>query len=309
MASAHLPVLYAESLHALAIRKNGFYVDATFGRGGHSRGILQSLGVEGRLLAIDRDPRAVTVATNEFGADARFSIRWGAFSNLEQFIDDLGKRQSVAGILMDLGVSSPQLDDPARGFSFMRSGPLDMRMNNNAGLTAETWLTQQNESSLTQVLKEYGEERFARRVARAILAEQKLSPITTTEKLASIVREAIPVREKNKDPATRSFQAIRIAVNDELGEIRKGLAQAVNVLETGGRLVVISFHSLEDRIVKRFMRDQSRNRPLPKRLPVMDQQELPPLRIIGKPVHAGEAELDSNPRARSAVMRVAEKQV
>ena len=309
MTSAHKPVLYAESLHALAIRKNGFYVDATFGRGGHSRGVLQSLGAEGGLLAIDRDPQAVAVATSEFGADARFSIRWGAFSNLEQFVDDLGKQKSVAGVLMDLGVSSPQLDDPARGFSFMRSGPLDMRMNNGAGLTAEGWLTQQTEASLVQVLKDYGEERFARRVARAILAEQKISPIRTTEKLADIVRAAIPVREKNKDPATRSFQAIRIAVNDELGEISKGLTQAVNVLEKGGRLVVISFHSLEDRIVKRFMRDQSRNKPLPKRLPVFDQQELPPLRVIAKARYAGEAELELNPRARSAVLRVAEKQI
>lgn len=308
MSLAHQPVLYAETLQALAIKKDGFYVDATFGRGGHSRGILQSLGPEGGLLAIDRDPQAVEVAETSLGADSRFVIRWGSFSNLEQFVNELGMQQLVAGVLMDLGVSSPQLDDPTRGFSFLRPGPLDMRMNTSAGLTAAEWLQQQTEASLTRVLKDYGEERFARRVAQAILAEQKISAITTTEKLAEIIRAAIPAWEKNKDPATRSFQAIRIAVNDELGELEKALQQALRVLRLGGRLVVISFHSLEDRIVKRFMRDHSRVKPLPKRLPIPDRQTLPPLRLIGKAVRAGPEELKSNPRARSAVLRVAERQ-
>ena len=308
MSLAHQPVLYAETLQALAIKKDGFYVDATFGRGGHSRGILQSLGPEGRLLAIDRDPQAIAVAEKSLGADTRFVFRWGSFSNLEQFVNELGMQKSVAGVLMDLGVSSPQLDDPARGFSFLRPGPLDMRMNSSEGLTAAQWLQQQTESTLTQVLKDYGEERFARRVARAILAEQKISAITTTDRLAEIIRAAIPVWEKNKDPATRSFQAIRIAVNDEMGELEKALRQALKVLCIGGRLVVISFHSLEDRIVKRFMRDYSRQKPLPKRLPVRDQQSLPPLKLIGKAIKAGSEELISNPRARSAVLRVAERQ-
>lgn len=309
MQLAHKPVLYAQALQALAIKQDGFYVDATFGRGGHSSGILQLLGAQGRLLAIDRDPQAVKVAEQEFGADSRFVIRWGSFSNLEQFVSDLGMQQSVAGVLMDLGVSSPQLDDPGRGFSFLRSGPLDMRMNTGEGQTAAQWLQQQTEESLSQILKDYGEERFARRVAHAILAAQKEAVIETTERLAEIIRAAIPAWEKNKDPATRSFQAIRIAVNDELGQLERGLQQAMNMLRVGGRLVVISFHSLEDRLVKRFMREHSRSQQLPKRLPVFDETRTPPLKLIGKAIQPSQEELSSNPRSRSAVMRVAERQV
>jgi len=308
MQLAHKPVLYAQALQALAIKQDGFYVDATFGRGGHSSGILQLLGAQGRLLAIDRDPQAVKVAEQEFGADSRFVIRWGSFSNLEQFVSDLGMQQSVAGVLMDLGVSSPQLDDPDRGFSFLRSGPLDMRMNTGEGQTAAQWLQQQTEESLSRVLKDYGEERFARRVARAILAAQKESVIETTERLAEIIRAAIPAWEKNKDPATRSFQAIRIAVNDEQGQLEQGLQQAMNMLRVGGRLVVISFHSLEDRLVKRFMREHSRLQQIPKRLPVFDEARTPPLKLVGKAIRPSQKELSSNPRSRSAVMRVAERQ-
>ena len=308
MQLAHKPVLYAQALQALAIKQDGFYVDATFGRGGHSSGILQLLGAQGRLLAIDRDPQAVKVAEQEFGADSRFVIRWGSFSNLEQFVSDLGMQQSVAGVLMDLGVSSPQLDDPDRGFSFLRSGPLDMRMNTGEGQTAALWLQQQTEESLSRVLKEYGEERFARRVARAILAAQKDSAIETTQRLAEIIRAAIPAWEKNKDPATRSFQAIRIAVNDELGQLEQGLSQAMNMLRIGGRLVVISFHSLEDRLVKHFMRTHTRSPQLPKRLPVVDETQTPPLKLVGKAIRPSKEELASNPRSRSAIMRVAERQ-
>jgi len=309
MSLAHRPVLYAEALQALAIKPDGYYVDATFGRGGHSAGILEQLGSEGKLLAIDKDPQAVAVAQERFGADSRFVIRRGSFARLEEFVHEAGLHNNMAGILMDLGVSSPQLDDPERGFSFSQSGPLDMRMNTETGLSASEWLLQQDEASLTLVLKEYGEERFAKRVAHAIIQQQKETPITTTEVLADIVRAAIPAWEKHKDPATRSFQAIRIAVNNELGDLEKGLDQALRLLCLGARLVVISFHSLEDRLVKRFMRQHSRPAQLPKRLPVITEQAISPLKLIGKAIRAGDAELAANPRARSAMLRVAEKQV
>ncbi len=305
---SHKPVLYEEALAALAIRPDGFYIDATFGRGGHSAGILERLGPEGRLLAIDKDPQAVAVAEAKFGADSRFVIRRGSFARLETFVHEAGWHNNVAGILMDLGVSSPQLDDRERGFSFSKPGPLDMRMDTDAGVPASEWLRQQDENSLAKVLKDYGEERFARRIARAILQRQKDGPIRTTTELADVIRAAIPAWEKHKDPATRSFQAIRIAVNNELDDLEKGLAQAVELLRVGGRLVVISFHSLEDRLVKRFMRQHARPAQLPKRLPVTVDQAKPPLKLIGKAVRASAAEVAGNPRARSAVMRVAEKQ-
>lgn len=309
MSAAHRPVLYAEALQALNIKPDGFYIDATFGRGGHSAGILKQLGPEGRLLAIDKDPQAIDAAKKQIGADSRCVIRWGSFARLEEFIREAGLHNNVAGVLMDLGVSSPQLDDPERGFSFSHAGPLDMRMDSETGLSASEWLQQQDEASLAKVLKDYGEERFAKRVARAIILRQKEPPLTTTEELAEIIRAAIPAWEKHKDPATRSFQAIRIAVNNELGDLETGLDQALNVLRVGGRLVVISFHSLEDRIVKRFMRKHSRPEQLPKRLPVIAEQLMSPLKLIGKAVRASDAELAENPRARSAVLRIAEKQI
>lgn len=309
MSAAHRPVLYAEALQALNIKPDGFYVDATFGRGGHSAGILEQLDPEGRLLAIDKDPQAIDAAKKQIGADSRCVIRRGSFARLEEFIHEAGLHNNVAGVLMDLGVSSPQLDNPERGFSFSHDGPLDMRMDSETGLSASEWLQQQDEASLAKVLKDYGEERFAKRVARAIIQRQKESPIATTEELAEIIRAAIPAWEKHKDPATRSFQAIRIAVNNELGDLEAGLDQALNILRVGGRLVVISFHSLEDRIVKRFMRQHSRPAQLPKRLPVIAEQVMPPLKLVGKALRASDTELADNPRARSAVLRVAEKQV
>ncbi|HID83456.1 MAG TPA: 16S rRNA (cytosine(1402)-N(4))-methyltransferase RsmH [Chromatiales bacterium] len=309
MSTAHRPVLYAEALQALNIKPDGFYIDATFGRGGHSAGILKQLGPEGGLLAIDKDPQAIDAAKKQFGADSRFVIRRGSFARLEEFIHEAGLHNNVAGVLMDLGVSSPQLDDPERGFSFSHDGPLDMRMDTETGLPASEWLQQQDEASLAKVLKDFGEERFAKRVARAIIQRQKENPFTTTEALAEIIRAAIPAWEKHKDPAMRSFQAIRIAVNNELGDLEAGLNQALKVLRVGGRLVVISFHSLEDRIVKRFMRQHSRPAQLPKRLPVIAEQVVSPLKLIGKAIRANDAEVTENPRARSAVLRVAEKQI
>jgi len=309
MSTAHRPVLYAEALQALNIKPDGFYIDATFGRGGHSAGILKQLGPEGGLLAIDKDPQAIDAAKKQFGADSRFVIRRGSFARLEEFIHEAGLHNNVAGVLMDLGVSSPQLDDPERGFSFSHDGPLDMRMDTETGVPASEWLQQQDEASLAKVLKDFGEERFAKRVAHAIIQRQKDIPIKTTEALAEIIRAAIPAWEKHKDPATRSFQAIRIAVNNELGDLEAGLNQALKVLRVGGRLVVISFHSLEDRIVKRFMRQHSRPAQLPKRLPVIAEQVMSPLKLIGKAIRANDAEVAENPRARSAVLRVAEKQI
>jgi 16S rRNA (cytosine1402-N4)-methyltransferase len=307
MALAHQPVLLAEALAALAIEADGFYVDATFGRGGHTAAILAQLGAEGRLLGIDKDPQAAQIAREQFAHEPRFSFRQGSFALLEQFVAETGMSGKVSGVLMDLGVSSPQLDDPARGFSFLRSGPLDMRMNPAEGVSAADWLRQTPESEIARVLREYGEERFARRIAAAIVRHLKEQPITTTQQLAEIVRAAIPKWEKHKDPATRSFQAIRIAVNQELEDLSAALMPAVRVLKKGGRLVVISFHSLEDRMVKRFMRDHAKAAPVPKGLPVMPQNVLPMLKLIGKAVRAGEAECEANPRARSAVMRIAER--
>ncbi len=305
----HLPVLYDESLQALNIKADGLYVDCTFGRGGHSRGILDKLGRNGRLLAFDRDPEAInsSVAQNMM-LDDRFSLHYGCFSELADVVIRYGYQGKVDGILMDLGVSSPQLDNPGRGFSFLKDGPLDMRMDANADLTAAEWLRQVDEKELVRVLFKYGEERFSRRIARAVVERRQQEVLKSTRQLAKLIEEAVPFREKHKHPATRSFQAIRIEINRELAEVEEGLKQAVEILASGGRLVVISFHSLEDRIVKRFIRYESGRKYNPGRFPVQEKDiERGCLKKMGKAIRAGSSELQRNPRSRSAVMRVAEK--
>ncbi len=303
----HHPVLLKEAIEALGIQENGIYVDGTFGRGGHAAEILNRLGSAGRILAIDKDEEAVAQARRRFGQDKRFSIERGTFALLEQITKHRECLGKVNGILLDLGVSSPQLDDFQRGFSFRQDGPLDMRMDCSTGMTAAQWLAKAKEKEIASVLKEYGEEKFSRRIAHAIVKERKTSTIETTSQLAKIIYDASPFLEKNKDPATRSFQGIRIYINNELNDLKICLSQVVDVLVKGGRLVVISFHSLEDRIVKRFMREQGRGDVYPLDLPVTHSQLKPKLRIIGKVIRASDDELAINPRARSAVMRVAEK--
>ncbi|MBE0509702.1 MAG: 16S rRNA (cytosine(1402)-N(4))-methyltransferase RsmH [Chromatiales bacterium] len=304
----HRPVLLDEVLAALAIRADGIYLDGTFGRGGHSAAILERLGEQGRLLASDKDPQAIAVAEQRFAEDARFSIVQGSFTRLAELVAERGWQGKVDGILLDLGVSSPQLDDPQRGFSFRGDGPLDMRMDPTSGISAAQWLNQAEEAAIAQVLKEYGEERYAKRIARAIVKSRiEQGPIGNTARLAKLVAEANPSWERDKHPATRSFQAIRIFINRELEELEAVLEQCLAMLAPGGRLAVISFHSLEDRLVKRFIRDQARGGDFPPDLPISEAQLQRRLRPIGKDVRAGEAELARNPRARSAVLRVAER--
>ncbi len=302
----HLTVLLREAVEALAIKPAGVYVDATFGRGGHSRAILERLGPAGRLLAVDRDPRAIEAAAAI--GDTRLQVAHRPFGELAEAVRDAGFG-SVDGVLMDIGVSSPQLDEGERGFSFRFDAPLDMRMDTTQGETAAEWLARADEREITQVVRDYGEERFAFQIAKKIVAARRERPVATTGQLAALVREAVRTREPGQDPATRTFQALRIHINQELAQLALALPQAVDLLNPGGRLVVISFHSLEDRIVKRFMRDEADPAAsLPKNLPLTAAQ-LPParLRVAGKPVKAGDAEVAANPRARSAVMRVAEK--
>ena len=303
----HKPVLLEESLAALAIQPTGIYVDGTFGRGGHSEAILQQLAPEGRLIAIDKDPQAVASAQQQFAADGRFSIIRGSFSMLTEVATQTGIEGRVAGLLLDLGVSSPQLDDPARGFSFMQDGPLDMRMDPESGQSAAKWLAYAEADEIAQVLKEYGEERYAKRIARAIVKAREEQVITTTGRLAEIITQANPSWERGKHPATRCFQGIRIFINRELDDLSSCLDQALTVLAIGGRLVVISFHSLEDRIVKRFMRKHVSGDKFPVGVPVTQDQVKPRLKIIGKAMGSGRQELAENVRARSARLRVAEK--
>ena len=255
----------------MAIKKDGIYLDCTFGRGGHSQGILNLLGQDGQLLAFDRDSDAINSDyAQAMLTDQRFKLKHSCFSELESIVKNANLAGKVDGILLDLGVSSPQLDNPERGFSFLRDGPLDMRMDGNAGVSAEQWLASVDEKDLVKVLFDYGEERFARRIARAIVEKRAQSPITTTRQLAELIEDAVPVREKHKHPATRTFQAIRIEINRELDELKAVLQQSARVLRPGGRLVVISFHSLEDRIVKRFIRDESGAKYNPGRLPIKE---------------------------------------
>ncbi|KJS08624.1 MAG: 16S rRNA methyltransferase [Gammaproteobacteria bacterium BRH_c0] len=303
----HTTVLLNEAVEALVTDPHGFYVDGTFGRGGHSAAILARLSPNGRLLAIDKDPQAIATAHQRFGTDSRFEIVRGSFADTARFAAERGQLGAVSGVLLDLGVSSPQLDQAERGFSFMNDGPLDMRMDPDQGLSAAQWLAVAKEEDIARVLKEYGEERFARRIAGAIVRERQQQPITRTRQLAEIVAAANPAWEKGKNPATRAFQAIRIYINRELEDLELVLDQALEVLATSGRLVVISFHSLEDRLVKRFIRDKEKGPKIPRGLPIRDADISRPLRAIGKAVKADDAEVGVNLRARSAVMRVAEK--
>ncbi len=307
MSNQHRPVLLEEAVAGLAIQPGGLYVDGTFGRGGHARAILARLGSEGRLLALDKDPQAIAVAQEQFLSDKRFMIERGSFAMLKQQVERRGGLGKVGGVLLDLGVSSPQLDDPGRGFSFSHDGPLDMRMDAESGQSAADWLAVAPEREIVQVLRDYGEERYAKRIAGAIVQARAASPIRTTKQLAEIVRAAHPAWEKDKDPATRSFQAIRIFINQELDDLEACLPQCVEALAPGGRLAVISFHSLEDRIVKRFMRKEARGGEFPVGLPITQAHFHPALRVIGKAIHASAAEVQANPRARSAVLRIAER--
>jgi 16S rRNA (cytosine1402-N4)-methyltransferase len=303
--SAHVAVLAQEAIEALNIRSDGIYVDCTYGRGGHSRLILEKLGAGGRLIALDRDPEAVQAG--QALRDPRFVIVRSPFSRVREVLQELDVA-GVDGMLLDIGVSSPQLDDARRGFSFRSDAPLDMRMDPQHGLSAAEWLATAEESEIREVIRNHGEERFAKQIAAAIVAARARGPVDTTRKLAALVADAVPAREPRQDPATRTFQALRIHVNQELEELSVVLPQCLALLGAGGRLVVISFHSLEDRIVKRFMRAQSRADDLPARLPVRARDLPQPLmRLIGRAVRASDAETSANPRARSAVMRVAER--
>lgn len=302
----HTPVLVEEVLNGLKLRPDGFYVDCTFGRGGHTQAILNQLGGEGRVLAFDKDPHAVEFAAKLAAADKRLFCIHSSFTNLFEEIMRLDRVGKVDGVLFDLGVSSPQLDDSQRGFSFSREGRLDMRMDPTSGMSAAEWINRAEEKEIARVLFEYGEERHARRIAAKIVGTREKAPITTTSQLAGIIASAIPGRERDKHPATRSFQGIRIFINNELEELRVGLEAAMKVLRVGGRLVVISFHSLEDRIVKRFMRDLANADPYPKDLPVRADSLHPKVRITGKVIRPGEDEVERNPRSRSARLRIAE---
>lgn len=304
----HLPVLLDEALCGLALQQDAIAVDCTFGRGGHSRAMLECLGERGRLLALDKDPEAaLSPEARELSEDPRVQVVQASFAELRQEVERRGWLGRVSAVMMDLGVSSPQLDQPARGFSFTRHGPLDMRMNNMAGETAGAWLARVSEQELAAVLRDYGEERHARRIARAIVKQRAVAPLETTGDLVRIIEAAVPRREPGKHPATRTFQAVRIVINRELIELEMGLEQALEVLAPGGRLAVIAFHSLEDRIVKRFMRDRERGFDAAvarERVEPMAHRQL--LRI-GKALKPGVQEVQANVRARSAVLRIAEK--
>jgi 16S rRNA (cytosine1402-N4)-methyltransferase len=305
MDAAHVPVLAQEAVAALAIKSDGTYVDATFGRGGHSRLILGRMGAQGRLVALDRDPDAIRAG--EALQDKRLTLVRSAFSRLGGVLGELGVTQ-VDGILLDIGVSSPQLDDATRGFSFRFDAPLDMRMDPESGLSAADWLASAAEGEISEVIRTYGEERFAKSIARAIVAAREKEAIRSTGQLANLIAAAVKRREPGQHPATRSFQAIRIYLNRELEELSDVLPQCVNALRPGGRLAVISFHSLEDRIVKRFMRDEAMGEQAPARLPIRADMLKPGrLKLIGRAQHASDAEVADNPRARSAVLRVAER--
>lgn len=302
----HRSVLLDAAVDYLVVSPSGRYIDGTFGRGGHSRLILSRLDEEGRVLGIDKDPQAVAVGRELADSDPRFDIAHGSFAALDQEMADRGWAQ-VEGVLLDLGVSSPQLDDASRGFSFMKEGPLDMRMNPHQPPSAADWLNTADEKDIADVIWRYGEERFSRRIARAVVRQRQDNPLRTTRELAELVAGAVPKKDKHKHPATRTFQAIRIFINRELEDLEAGLVAAVEALAPGGRLVVISFHSLEDRVVKRFMRDLARGPQLPRGLPVTADQSETPFRLVSKALKAESEEISENVRARSAVMRVLEK--
>ncbi len=303
----HLPVLLTETVASLDVKADGIYVDGTFGRGGHARAVLSELSAQGQLLGLDKDPAAIAAGQLLAENDARFSIEQCSFAELATPINARLWQGKVDGILLDIGVSSPQIDVAERGFSFQKDGPLDMRMNPDVGISAAQWLAKADMADIEVVIKTLGEERYGKRIARAIVETREHTPITTTKQLATLVDKASPSRERNKHPATRTFQAIRIYINNELEDLKAGLEQALDVLAVGGRLVVISFHSLEDRIVKRFFRDQALGDDYPADFPIRAADLNPRVRLIGKAIKAGEAELAVNPRARSAVLRVVEK--
>ncbi|MCH1459172.1 MAG: 16S rRNA (cytosine(1402)-N(4))-methyltransferase RsmH [Luminiphilus sp.] len=298
----HVSVLLAESVSALSVRADGSYLDGTFGRGGHSREILSRLSPSGKLIAVDKDPAAEASALS-LANDPRFQFEPGSFADISRIVTD----NSLDGILLDLGVSSPQLDDAQRGFGFSGDGPLDMRMDTRTGMTAAQWLASAPEQDIADVIKTYGEERFGKRMAAAIVKARAETPITGTRQLANIIAEANPKWEPHKHPATRAFQAIRIFINRELEDLELALECMVDKLVVGGRLVVISFHSLEDRIVKRFMRDQARGIQLPRHVPVVDSDAGKTLNLVGKAMKPSNEEIARNPRSRSAVMRIAER--
>jgi len=304
---SHQPVLLREVLAGLSIEPDGVYVDGTFGRGGHAGAILAMLGPEGKLLAMDKDPEAVQSATLQFGSDPRFEIEQGSFTMLGRMVEKQHLQGQVNGLLLDLGVSSPQLDDALRGFSFSADGPLDMRMDSTQGISAAQWLQEADQQQISKVLKTYGEERFSWRIARAIVASRDAQPLQSTRQLAELIEAAVPVREKHKHPATRSFQAIRIFINHELDDVTAVLEQVTDMLAVRGRMAVISFHSLEDRIVKRFIRDEYRGEQPPQEFPLAGMDYQPRLKPVGKAIRASEDEVAGNPRARSAVLRIAER--
>ncbi len=303
----HRPVLLNEVVEALTIKQDGFYFDGTFGRGGHSLEILKRLGDKGKLLAIDQDPQAVMEAEKLFSNESRFEIVQQNFSAMESLIRNRGMMHQVDGILLDIGVSSPQLDDASRGFSFIKSGPLDMRMNPDEGESAATWLANVEEYDLTTVLMHFGEEKFARRIAHAIVEERKYTAINDTLQLANIIEGAVPIKHKHKHPATKSFQAIRIYINQELDVLEIALNTSLKMLAVGGRLAVISFHSLEDRMVKRFFRKMSRGPQIPKDIPLKAKDLEQPYKLVSKAIKPGKLEIQENPRSRSSILRVIER--
>ena len=305
--NAHVPVLLDKVLEGLAIKKDGIYVDGTFGRGGHSSAILERLEADGRLIAIDRDPQAIASAAARLMNDPRLTLVRSDFAELATCMGERGVTGQVDGLLLDLGVSSPQLDEANRGFSFLRDGPLDMRMDPDSGISAADWLQSVEEKTLRQVIFKYGEERDAPRIARAIVAERQQGAITSTLQLADIVASVVPAHKRKKHPATKTFQAIRIFINDELGPTESVLQQSLDVLKRGGRLCVISFHSLEDRIVKRFMREASRESEQYRGMPNVPAEHQPKLQLIGKAITASADEIAANVRARSATLRIAER--
>ncbi len=303
----HITVLLNEAVDALAVREDGIYVDGTFGRGGHSRLILSRLGSQGRLIVFDKDPQAIEAAQKLAEQDGRVTVVHDGFSSFQTTLDKLGIEE-IDGALFDLGISSPQIDDGARGFSFRFDAPLDMRMDPTRGMSAAEWIATASEQDLHEVIKNYGEERFSRQIARAIVAQREESPIDTTRKLAQLVAQNVRTRERGQDPATRTFQAVRIFINRELEEVEAVLPQVMGRLKQGGRLAVIAFHSLEDRIVKQFVKKYSQHPPLPRWAAVKEADlPLPPLKAVGKAIKPGVEETASNPRARSAVLRVAER--
>jgi len=305
----HVTVLLDEAVAALGVRADGRYLDGTFGRGGHSRLLLQQLGSDGHLLGFDKDPLAIATGQALAAEDGRFVVVQRSFAELGEEVARRGWTGTLDGILLDLGVSSPQLDDPERGFSFLNDGPLDMRMNPDQGISATEWIASAPEEEIARVFKDYGEERFAKRMARAVVQRRLEKPFERTADLAQVLTVANPAWEKGKNPATRAFQGLRIFINNELGDLERGLDAALEALAVGGRLVVISFHSLEDRIVKQFMRRHAKGEAdtLPRDLPIIPEKFIPRLKLLGKPQYACAEEVRANPRSRSAVMRVAEK--